>query len=151
MTPRRHPAVFRHIIGVPTAQIPEDGRPKMIAGAAEGEGQVQLRHALKIDLEKGGVLQGELSIEKPLQAGASANAQRRLNAGEIRALGEVRRRFTQLPRVRRIFGVIDGDQFALDEGKGVVEGARLGLGRARRHNQDLQPVRPGCGRRRRNG
>jgi hypothetical protein len=61
----------------------------VIAGAPQRKRQVQLRHAGQVDLEQGGVFEGELAVEEGREFGvAPANPQGGLKATQLRLAGE---------------------------------------------------------------
>ena len=140
--PEAQIGVLCDIVSVPTAGGAKSGGAHVIACAAQRKGQVQIGHAGQIDLEQGRVFEGELPVEEARQSGAApSDAKRRLKAAQARGDGEARGGFAQLARVGGVLGVIDGHELAGGEGQGVVEGARLCLGRSWWDDQDPQPIR----------
>ena len=137
--------VLRDVPGVPAADRTQHIDAEMIAGAAQREGQSQTRHGRQGDLEQGGVLDRELAIQERRGMGPArqpADPQGRLEAGDASALVSRKAggRLAKLQRIRVVLGVVDGQQIAGGASQPIVERPGLCLGRARRHDENLQPV-----------
>lgn len=142
--------VLGDIVRIPAACATQRRHADVIACAAKRKGQAEPRHARQSHFEQGRIFKGELPIQKPgARLAGSSDAKRRLKTTQPGLGDETRRRLAKLLRMRSVLCVIDGDQIAPRVTQGVVQSTRLGLGAARRCDQDFQPRRfgrrLGCG------
>lgn len=118
-----------------------------IARSAERHGTAEARQQREKGIEVTGIFERELTCQ-PVGA-AIVPAERCLQAGEaVLRILEHLDGSSDLARVGDVLGVIDAHDGSGRESHRVVEGARLGLGMARRYDNDLETgieFEPACG------
>ncbi len=108
----------------------------MIRGSAQRKRKAQGREPDVQHIEQAGIFDGE-KLCQPTIADI-VDREPRLKAGEPeRRNGKARRRAAKLLRIGNIFGIVDRDQLAANEGQSGIKRARLGARQPRRYDDDL--------------
>ena len=128
--------VLGDVPGVPGADGAQGLDAEMVRGAAERDGQAQMRKPRIDDVEEGRVFEGE-EARQPGAAGPVVDAEAGLQAGDLgRRGGEGRGGEAELARIRGVLRIVDDEEASPRQRQGDVERPRLRARAAGRHDED---------------